>query len=223
MKLIVADVETTGFTLPSAIVELAWAEVDENLEFIKRVCSRIDPQIPIQPGASGVHGITNADVADEPTLEEFLTVVEPGAFDGGIVVVAHNAAHDMQYLGPIIPELTGVLCTLKCARKIYVEAPDHKLQTLRYWLNLDVSDAEAHSAAGDVEVTLALLKRLMQDSGLGLEGLLDISKAPMHIAKMPFGKHKGEKLADLPKPYVDWLLNKAEIDEDLRYTLTNLK
>jgi len=139
MRFITADVETTGFTKPSAIVELAYLEFDEALDVIKRTSSLIDPQIPISSSASGVHGITAAHVADAPTLEEFLTVIESDPFGGdiGIVMVAHNVAHDLQYLGPIIPNLTGTICTLKCARKIYLDAPDYKLQTLRYWLELD--------------------------------------------------------------------------------------
>jgi len=63
----------------------------------------------------------------------------------------------------------------------------------------------------------------MQDSGLGLGDLLAISKSPTHITKMSFGKHKGTPLKDLPKAYITWLLEKAEIDEDLRFALTNLK
>ena len=223
-RYLVIDTETTGFKKPAGIAELAFLEFDENLEVLKRTRSLIDPQLPIEPGASGVHGITNQMVADAPTLEEFLTIVEDHPFDDGeIVVVAHNAAYDMQFVGPLIPNLAATVCTLKCARKIYPEADDHKLQTLRYWLELDVEEADAHSAMGDVEVTFALLKRLMKDSGLNLAGLAEISKAPTHITKMGFGKHKGTKLEDLPGEYVSWLLNKADIDPDLRYALTNLK
>ena len=40
---------------------------------------------------------------------------------------------------------------------------------------------------------------------------------------MPFGKHKGTKLKDLPSNYIDWLLNKADnIDADLRTALLAL-
>ena len=46
---------------------------------------------------------------------------------------------------------------------------------------------------------------------------------------MPFGKHKGVSLKDLPKDYIMWLLNKYEtqyntkLDEDLRTELMKLQ
>ena len=40
---------------------------------------------------------------------------------------------------------------------------------------------------------------------------------------MPFGKHKGVPLAELPNNYIFWLLNKAEnLDADLRTALLAL-
>ncbi len=217
MRFAVLDTETTGFGPKSGVCEIAYLEFDpSNMDVIRRGYSLIDPETPITPGASGVHGITDEDVADSPTLKEYFNIVEGRPFDGGeMVIVAHKADYDMQYVGPHINNLAGTICTLKCARRIYPDADDHKLQTLRYALKLNVEAADAHSAAGDVEVCFALLKRLMQDSGLGLEGLIEMSKLP-GILKMPFGKHKGVRLADLPADYVHWLLNKAEIKDDLR-------
>jgi len=222
MRFFFLDTETTGFGPQSAICEIAWVETDEQLNIVDRVHSLIDPQMPISAGASGVHGITNEDVADAPTLEEFLTIVKPGAFDGEIVVVAHNAAFDMKYVGPLVGSLAGVICTLKVARRVYPNNEDHKLQTLRYELNLKVAGANAHSAAGDVEVLVALIRKMMADTGLGLEGLIGLSNKPMKLVKMAFGKHKGEKLEDLPTEYVNWLLTQAKIDDDLRATLVEI-
>jgi len=36
---------------------------------------------------------------------------------------------------------------------------------------------------------------------------------------MPFGKHKGQLLTDVPSDYRDWLLNQADIDPYLRKAL----
>jgi len=162
------------------------------------VYSLIDPVVPITPGASGVHGITADDVVDAPTIEEFLSIVEPNNLDRGeIVIVAHKADFDLQYVGPHIGNLVGTICTLKCARKIYPDADDHKLQTLRYALNLRVEAADAHSA---LEMSRSASPASETDAGQRprLEGLMEISKAPTHITKMGFGKHKGVKLTDLP-------------------------
>ena len=221
-RILVLDTETTGLTKDAGVVEIAWVELNQHLDVIDTVYSLIDPQMPISPGASGVHGITNRDVADAPTLDEFFQIVKGNPFDDldHVIVVAHNVPFDMKFVSRYIPNLAGTVCTLKCARRVYPDESEYKLQTLRFALGLEVREADAHSANGDVEVCLALLKRMMQDTGLDVDGLIELSSMPMAITKMPFGKHKGVKLADLPADYVYWLLNKAEINDDLRAALT---
>jgi len=38
---------------------------------------------------------------------------------------------------------------------------------------------------------------------------------------MPFGKHKGEKLEDLPTDYIEWLLENADLRSGLQAELEN--
>ena len=47
-----------------------------------------------------------------------------------------------------------------------------------------------------------------------IDGLFEVAT----IQRMPFGKHEGELLSDLPPDYVDWLLTR-DIDDDLRSAL----
>ena len=47
--------------------------------------------------------------------------------------------------------------------------------------------------------------------------MLKISNGPVLIARMPFGKHKGQKMAQVPTSYLNWLLG-TDIDDDLAYT-----
>lgn len=39
--------------------------------------------------------------------------------------------------------------------------------------------------------------------------------------KMPFGKHKGEELADIPNDYLDWCLTNLDIRQPLRAAMEN--
>lgn len=60
-------------------------------------------------------------------------------------------------------------------------------------------------------------------SGATIGELMTLSKGPILVKKMGFGKYRGmdikEMAADDPG-YVRWLLNKADsVDEDLRHTL----
>ncbi len=195
MRFIVLDTETTGFKQPAALVEIAWVEIDQDFNVIDSAQSLIDPQTQIEAGASGVHGITNDDVLDAPTIEEFFDIVKRDPFGNDeIILVGHNIAYDEKFVAPHIKSLIGRICTLKCSRRLYPEAENHKLMTLKFELGLGKGVSGAHSAAGDVETTLSLLKKMAEDSGLDLEGLIELSNKPMKLVKMAFGKHKGEKL-----------------------------
>ena len=48
--------------------------------------------------------------------------------------------------------------------------------------------------------------------------MVEISKNPVLIRVMPFGKHKGQKMDKVPRDYLEWLLT-TDLDEDLKYTV----
>ena len=63
------DIETTGLsTSRDRIVELALIKVHPSGDVLERV-RRFNPGIPIPPEATAVHGITDADVADEEPFQ----------------------------------------------------------------------------------------------------------------------------------------------------------
>jgi len=65
-----------------------------------------------------------------------------------------------------------------------------------------------------------ILDRICQE--LGIKTINDLytesEKARIPIT-MPFGKHKGMLLTDLPSDYKQWLLNQGDIDMYLRKAL----
>ncbi|MFH1738393.1 MAG: 3'-5' exonuclease [bacterium] len=86
------DTETTGFQSTAQIVEIAI--VDSGGQVL--LDSRIHPTFPIPPDATGIHGITDADVEDAPS---FLNVA-PAVFDllHERVCVIYNSAFDSRML-----------------------------------------------------------------------------------------------------------------------------
>lgn len=219
-----ADVETTGVRPTDRIVELAYTITDTELTIIDQHESLIDPEIPIPSGASAANGITDDMVQDAPTLEEYITIVkndplnhpEPGIF------IAHNAAFDWRYLGPLMHPDTEVMCTLRLAKKLWPELDSHKLQALKYSLNLPKVEGDAHRAGADVEMLVNLVMYMCAFTGLDIEGLLALSKAPLNIEKMTFGKWKGTALKDVPKDYFAWLLKQENIDPDLAASIRKI-
>ena len=65
-RYIFGDTETTGLGKDAGIVEISWIETDEHFNEVERHYSLINPGKPIQAGAMGAHGITEAMVADLP-------------------------------------------------------------------------------------------------------------------------------------------------------------
>src|SRR5690554_2122410 len=60
------DIESTGLSIRNdRIIELALIQIHPSGDVMERV-RRFNPGIPIPPEATAVHGITDADVADEP-------------------------------------------------------------------------------------------------------------------------------------------------------------
>ena len=222
MRWVLVDTETTGVGADDKVCEVAYCEIDDNFNVVKAGSSLINPGIPIHYAASAVSGITDAMVADAPTLDDYLTA-QGDPLRGDVTLIAHNLAFDHRFLKAYADEDVGTLCTLKCARVLYPEAANHKQGTLAAMLGIQVAREKAHSADGDTDVLLQLLQCLCRDAGTDLYGLLEVQQRPRPIKTMPFGKWKGTLLKDLPATYVFWLLNKTtNLDADLRTALEAL-
>ena len=213
--LIVADVETTGVTPDSKIVEVSLVEVDHSFKVIESLSSYINPGCPIPPATSAVHHITDSMVKDAPSEEQFFHNLL-GLKLNPTIFVAHNAAFDYQFLGKHFHPDTVILDTLRLVRQLY-PAPDvvenHKLQTLRYTFGLDAG--RAHSADGDTMTLVSLLQFIAEDKGLDIAEMIELASQRIEIKVWPFGKHKGTKVSDLPKDYVKWALREMKtLDAD---------
>lgn len=221
MKLIVADTETAS--LDGGVCDIAAAVLDENLNIVQTFESLIDPERKISPSASGIHHITDEMVWDKPTLAEFMDMTGRPFDDPELVIGGHNIQYDVRVLGSWIPAGHRKLCTLRLARNLWPEIENHKLQTLRYHFKLDAGTA--HRAMGDVVACISLMRMIVQEQGWSLQQLIHAARRPLSPeTKMTFGKHKGTKIKDLPKDYVNWLLTKADnTDADLREALEALQ
>lgn len=187
------------------------------------------------------HHITNKMLEDKPAFEgsEMKQAIVDLVKEN--ILVAHNAPFDIQILKNEGIEVPRHICTFRVARHLDAEGkiPRFGLQYLRYFLDLDITDAPAHDAKGDVLVTEALFNRLFskakEEAGsdeAALEKMMMLSKQPVMMRKMPFGKHKGKDIKEIVErdsAYLRWLLdakrseaalgNKNPNDEDLIYTI----
>ncbi|HTV73639.1 MAG TPA: 3'-5' exonuclease [Candidatus Acidoferrales bacterium] len=166
----VVDVETTGFS-PSndRIVEVACVLLDGD-GIGPKWSTLVNPLISIPPYATAVHGITDGMVAGAPAIPSVLP--ELRRFCRGARIVAHCAAFDLSFLGAEFAR--EALCTMRLARVLFPEAPNHKNQTLRDFLRIDellAGPVGAHRALDDAVVTahvlLACRRRFTERYGPG--------------------------------------------------------
>ena len=215
MRYFVLDTETIGLNPPpepaSGVVQIAWAEVNPTTLDVEAFYQHlVNPQAPIHPEASKVHGLYAKDVEHHPPLE---FSYRP---EGPVVIIAHNYAFDSKFVGRYTQNLAGNLCTLSLARHYVRDSKNHKLATLAEHFGLDTG--KAHDAGGDVHTTVQLLRKLVEISGKTLPELVAANKVrTFHV--MPFGMHKGKRFSALPAKYLEWFLEQ-EIDEDLRHSIT---
>src|SRR5262245_22584790 len=103
----------------------------------------VRPQVPVEERASAIHGIADEDVRDAPDAGE--AIARFSEWLGDDWMVAHGARFDAGVLGFEcvrwdLPMPTGpMLDTVKLARKLIPDAPDHKLSTLCQWLEIEAT------------------------------------------------------------------------------------
>lgn len=217
-KFVIGDTETAGLGEHKRIVEIGLMEIDPiTCDVIDSINSLIDPQIPIQAGAAAIHGITDEMVANAPTMAEFVQHTLGGGIDGEITLICHNVPFDKPLLLPI-GNITRTVCTLFESRQIQGQLTglqDCKLQTLRTYFGFP--ENAAHRALDDCDITRQLLKKLLEITGRTLEDLAAATDRTVHT--MPFGKHQGVPLMQLPGQYVRWVLENLQLEDNLKRSL----
>lgn len=154
---VVLDFETTGFRAGAdRIIQIGAVKYVKH-EMKDVLYSLVNPQRHIPIAVTQLTGITNDMVASALTMEEQLEDLI--VFIGDLPIISHNASFDMGFLyaleyrtTTIIPQFT-VIDTVKLARKLITETPNHKLPTLTRFLQLE---HEAHDALGDCHATAAI-------------------------------------------------------------------
>lgn len=233
-KLIFLDTETTGTGPESRLCQVAYKFQGQEFDALFK------PPVPIEIDAMAVSHITNKMVADK---EVFLGSVMHGALAGIFatdhILVAHNAPFDAEMLQRENLKIEKMIDTFKLAQYLDTdgEIPRYAMQYLRYYYDLDVIDAIAHNALGDIRVLEKLFDhyfdKMLKDAGdteKVLEEMLLISARPVLVKKFNFGKYNGTMVSDVARRdrnYLHWLLNEkiktrdsgGENDENWIYTL----
>lgn len=162
----VIDFETTGISSAGGdrATEVAIV-LTERGRVVDRFQSLMNAGVPVNSFVSQLTGITNAMVKAAPPAEQVMR--EAASFVGNAPLVAHNAGFDQRFWRSELAH-AGVAaphpfaCTVLLSRRLYPEAPAHKLGVLADWLGLPRS-GRAHRALADAEVTAELLARLRHD------------------------------------------------------------
>jgi len=161
----VFDTETTGLH-PSngdAIIELGAIRIVHGRILNKETFEQlIDPQRPIPPSSTAIHGIKPEDVQGQPTIENVLPLFH--AFCKDTVLVAHNADFDLQCLSMKAPSAGvsfdhPVLDTLLLSAIVHPFQDRHGLEQIAMRLGLE--PVNRHRALGDARLTAQILNRLI--------------------------------------------------------------
>lgn len=197
----VVDLETTGTGQDSAITEFGAVKVCGG-EVIGEFASLVNPRRHISAMVSTLTGITDAMVADAPTIEPVLASFLE--FARNTTLVAHNAGFDIGFLKRACASLNfpwpgnPVIDTVKLARHLLSrdEVSNVKLATLARFFK--VPDQPTHRALDDARATVHVLHGLLERVGsFGVTTLEDLLTFNRRVS--PARRAKRRWVKDLPQ------------------------
>ncbi len=212
LRAIFYDTETTGIRPDKdRVIEIAAYDPEQDRRFEKLV----NPGCPIPPDATSIHHITNEMVASAPSFAEvgaeFIDFCS-----GEVVLIAHNNdSFDLHFLRNEFARHSlqmpswKFFDTLKWARRYRPDLPRHTLQFLREIYGISANNA--HRALDDVIILEQVFKFMTDD--LTMDDVYTILNRPRSIQHMPFGKHQGQPLSQVPRTYVQWLASSGAFDK----------
>jgi len=239
-KYILFDTETTGANEEDKIIQIGMMIVHSKseIEVFDELCSC---DVPIKLEAMEVHNIVPQMLEGQPIFGETKSCQNLIKYnEAENYLIAHNIGFDLGMLQKEgFDNKYTLVDTLRCAKHLFDDMPYHRLQYLRYALELykiEENEArnlgitiKAHDAIGDVLVMKLFLSMLVQKVGElypltnPMIILAELTKTPVLIKTFKFGKYKGSEVSEVAKKdagYLMWMRdNMKDLDEDMRYTL----
>lgn len=165
-NVVVIDFETTGLSpnMGERTIEVGAVFVTNN-QIVDRFQSLMNPGIRISSFIEDYTGISNKMLSTAPSIKEVMLKLK--TFIGDHQLVAHNASFDLRFLDAEFERIKLVrknefACSLLTSRRIYPEAPNHKLETLVRFKKLKTEGIH-HRALADAEMTAHLWVKLIDD------------------------------------------------------------
>jgi DNA polymerase III subunit epsilon len=224
--LAVIDLETTGTNLSTdRIVEIAIVKImPDGKKTVKR--KLLNPEMPIPPSSSEVHGITDAMVKDAPTFKQASNEIRQ--FIDNADLAGYNSN---RFDVPLLAEeflRASLDFDFRTRKLVDVQKIFHSLEprtlsaAYKFYCNSTLENA--HSAEADAVATWEVLQSQVErypQRGLTVESILKcigedniVDFARRMIMDngrevFNFGKHKGRAVADVLKAepqYYDWMM-----------------
>ncbi len=222
------DLETTGINVAKdRIVEICIVKVMPNgNEEVKTY--RVNPGIPIPAESTEVHGITDADVANEPTFKELGKNI--AKYLEGCDLAGYNSN---RFDFPLLAEeflRHNIDFDMKKRKFVDVQTIFHKMEqrtltaAYRFYCNKELEGA--HGAEADTKATYEVLKAQLdkydnldndiaelaafstQNKNVDFAGFIVYDKNG--VETFNFGKNKGipvQKVLDTQPGYYSWVMN----------------
>ncbi|WP_418509653.1 exonuclease domain-containing protein [Corallibacter sp.] len=237
------DLETTGINISNdRIVEISILKVHPNGKE-ETYTQRVNPEMPIPPEVTKVHGISDADVADKPTFKELAKEIHNMIKDSDL-----GGFNSNRFDIPLLAEemlRADVDFDMKNRLAVDVQTIFHKMEqrtlsaAYKFYCNKNLDDA--HSAEADTLATYEVLKaqvdkyeELENNTAFLAEfssrkkfadfaGFITYNKKGEEC--FSFGKHKGKLVTEVLETepgYFGWLLN-ADFPLYTKKVLTAIK
>ena len=165
-RIAVIDFETTGLSpaMGDRATEVAIVLL-ENGCVVDRFQSLMNAGVHIPAFITSLTGISNAMVAAAPDAASVMR--DASRFVGNAPMVAHNAAFDRKFWQAELARAGAAAaqpfaCTMLVARRLYPQAPSHKLGVLVDYHHLPRA-GRAHRALADAEMAASLLGQIQHD------------------------------------------------------------
>jgi len=237
--LAVLDVQSTGLDPANArIVKLAVLRVDpDGTEHVKSVL--VNPSVPIPPGATQVHGITDLDVMEKPVfkayaraLSEHLNGCDLAGFGierfGLPLLLAEFERNGVEFStdGVAVVDAMTVFHRLEprnlnsaYARFVGGTKPDEgdDVQGARNVYAILQGELRSSSEVPASPAAISAWAKGIDESAIDSEGKFVWSEEG--DALINFGKHRGERLIEVVSndtPYLNWVSGSDEFEPEVR-------